>query len=142
MDAPTERRPPEDSDDALAPMQPAPVGLPYTVLFPDGEGYASADLEHPAHLPRVGDRVEYIDEAGAVHGYVVDVVIHTYQAGQGRRPAVAERGFTPAALARDLDAEAEAPGRAGSIRAGLPQVVLARASDVPEPTGSMEEDEA
>lgn len=135
-----DRRPQEDTDDALSPMQPAPSGLPYTVLFPDGDGYASADLEHPAHLPRIGDRVEYIDERGAVHGYVVDAVIHTYQAGRNGRPSIDERDFTPASLATEIDGEAEAPGRGGSIRAGLPQVVLARASDAPEPATSMEEE--
>lgn len=140
MDAPTDRRPQEDADDALAPMQPAPVGMPYTVLFPDREDYASADLEHPAHLPRIGDRVEYIDEAGAMHRYVVDAVIHTYQAGHGRRPSVDERGFSPVSLARELDGEGEAPGRGGSIRAGLPQVVLARAPDAPEAAMSKEDE--
>ena len=139
MDAPTDPRLPGDSDDALAPTQAAPAGMPYTVLFPDGYGFAAADLEHPAHLPRVGDRIEYIDERGGIHGYVVDAVIHTLQAGQGRRPSVSERDITPAALALPRDGEAEMPGRGGSIRAGLPQVVLARASDAPEPALPVEE---
>lgn len=139
MDAPTDRRPVGDTDDALAPTQAAPAGMPFTVLFPDGDGFAAADLEHPAHLPRVGDRVEYIDERGAIHGYVVDAVIHTLQAGQGRRPSVSERDITPAALALPRDGEAEMPGRGGSIRAGLPQVVLAHASDAPEPVVPVEE---
>ena len=52
MDAPTDRRPQEDADDALAPMQPAPVGMPYTVLFPDGEDYASACTDIYARLIR------------------------------------------------------------------------------------------
>lgn len=129
MDAPTDVRPMGDADDALAPMQAAPVGMPYTVVFPDGDGLAFADLEHPAHLPRVGDRVEYIDESGALHGYVVDRVIHTYQAGHGMRPAVTSRDYTPAALARPVDSRPEAPGRSGSIRAGLPQVLLRQASE-------------
>jgi hypothetical protein len=139
MDAPTDPRPLGDADDALSPMQAAPVGMPYTVVFPDGDGFAFADLEHPAHLPRVGDRVEYIDETGALHGYVVDAVIHTYQASHGARPAVAGRDYTPAALARPIDGAPEAPGRSGSIRAGLPQVVLAHASDVAEPPAALEE---
>lgn len=139
MDAPSAPRPAGDTDDALAPTQAAPAGMPYTVLFPDGDSFAAADLEHPAHLPRVGDRVEYIDERGAIHGYVVDAVIHTLQAGRGRRPSVSERDITPAALAVARDDEAEMPGRGGSIRAGLPQVVLARASDVPEPAVPVEE---
>lgn len=139
MDAPTDPRLVSDTDDALAPTQAAPAGMPYTVLFPDGDGFAAADLEHPAHLPRVGDRVEYIDERGGIHGYVVDAVIHTLQAGQGRRPSVSERDITPAALALPHDGEAEMPGRGGSVRAGLPQVVLARASDAPEPAVPVEE---
>lgn len=136
MDAPTDRRTRKETDEAFAPMQPAPAGLPYTVLLPDGDGYASADLEHPSHLPRIGDKVEYIDEGGAVHRYVVEGVIHTYQAGHAGRPTVDERGFTPASLAREMDGEAEAPGSGGSIRAGLPQVVLA-----PEPPATRMEEE-
>jgi hypothetical protein len=139
MDAPTDPRHMGDTDDALAPTQAAPAGMPYTVLFPDGDGFAGADLEHPAHLPRVGDRVEYIDERGAMHGYVVEAVIHTLQAGQGRRPSVSERDITPAALAVPRDGRAEMPGRGGSIRAGLPQVVLARSSDAPEPAVPVED---
>lgn len=139
MDAPTGPRLPGDTDDALAPTQAAPAGMPYTVLFPDGDGFAAADLEHPAHLPRVGDRVEYIDGRGAIHSYVVEAVIHTLQAGEGRRPSVSERDITPAALAVARDGEAEMPGRGGSIRAGLPQVVLAPASDTLEPAVPVEE---
>lgn len=137
MDAPDQSRQPTPSDD-LAALDSAPVGMPYTVLFPDADGFAYADLEYPAHLPRVGDRVEYIDEAGAVHGYIVDAVIHTYQGGM-HRPRVDGRRFTPTALARMPGDVPEAPGRNGSIRAGLPQVVLARASDAPEPTSSQED---
>jgi hypothetical protein len=140
MDAPTDPRLVGDTDDALAPTQAAPAGMPFTVLFPDDDGFAAADLEHPAHLPRVGDRVEYIDERGALHGYLVDAVIHTLQAGQAGRPSVSEGDFTPAALALPQHAEAETPGRGGSLRAGLPRVVLARASDAPEPAAPVEEE--
>lgn len=92
----TEQRPPhtdpDPDDDAIWPN-----GMPYTVQFPDGDGTSAADLEHPAHLPRVGDLVEYIDEQGDTHRYRVREVVHTLQAS---------------------------PSEPGQLRAGLPKVFL------------------
>jgi hypothetical protein len=92
-----------------------PGGLPYTVYFPDGDDLRAADLEHDAPLPRVGDTVEYVDETGQPHRYRVAEVIHTLQTSP---QSIAHPGKAP-----------EPPGGSGSIRAGLPKVILAVVSD-------------
>jgi hypothetical protein len=99
--------------------------MPYTVYFPDSEGYRGADLEHSAPLPRVGDRVDYIDERGVTLRFVVREVVHTLQSSVTGRPSVEEGPASPNALARTDDAPAEPPGATGSLRAGLPEVFLA-----------------
>lgn len=102
-----------------------PYGMPYTVHFPDGDGSSAADLEHPAHLPRVGDVVEYIDERGADHRYRVREVVHTLQSSALNRPMVAEGMASPQSVGRTGDdAQAEVPGESGQVRAGLPKVFL------------------
>ena len=95
--------------------------MPWTVRFPDGEQPPLADLEHPAPLPRIGDSVEYIDEHGARHRYRVRDVVHTLQSSAASRPSVDEGTFTPVSLARG---EGDREGSFGSLRAGLPTVVL------------------
>ena len=102
-----------------------PAGVPYTVYFPEGKDYRGADLEHAAPLPRVGDRVDYIDERGASHQYRVHEVVHTLQTSAATRPSVQEGTATPNALARTDDTPAEAPGGGGTLRSGLPEVFLA-----------------
>jgi hypothetical protein len=106
-----------------------PSGMPYTVYFPEGETLHPADLEHAAPLPRVGDSLEYIDERGTCRRYVVREVIHTVQAAARQRPLVGSSDETPAAFARDEDEESERPGDGGSLRAGLPKVILADAAE-------------
>jgi hypothetical protein len=102
-----------------------PYGLPYTIYFPDGDGTSAADLEYPAHLPRVGDIVEYIDETGVDHRYRVREIVHTLQSSDSHRPAVAEAAASPQSVARlEDDAVPELPGSSGQVRAGLPKVFL------------------
>jgi hypothetical protein len=101
-----------------------PDGLPYTIYFPDGDGFRGADLEYPAPLPRVGDTVDYIDERGATHRFQVCEVVHTLQTSAADRPSVKEGPASPNSLAR-TDDTAEPPGGAGALRAGLPEVFLA-----------------
>ncbi|HYM53278.1 MAG TPA: hypothetical protein VEW45_07370 [Candidatus Dormibacteraeota bacterium] len=116
-----------------------PGGMPYTVYFPDGKDYRGADLEHPAPLPRIGDRVDYIDERGVTKQFRVRDVVHTLQTSAAARPSVREGPATPNALARTDDAPAEALGGAGTLRSGLPEVFLApmepdaRAAAKPKP---------
>jgi len=92
-----------DVKEPLAEGADWPTGMPYTLYFPRRGGYAAADIEYPAPLPRVGDTVEYIDPQGINHWYVVNEVVHTFQNRQ----------------------TAESDGM-GLLRAGLPAVYLAR----------------
>ena len=98
--------------------------MPYTVYFPDGDDLRGADLEHDAPLPRVGDTVEYVDETGQRRRYVVAEVIHTLQTSAHDRPSINEGEASPDALARP-GGSPEPPGGGGSLRAGLPKVILA-----------------
>jgi len=120
------RQHPADVDTEPQPMEETwPYGMPYTVYFPDGDGSSAADLEYPAHLPRVGDNVEYIDERGESRRYRVREVVHTLQSSAARRPLVAQGEASPQAIARpEVDAEPERPGGSGEVRAGLPKVYL------------------
>lgn len=109
-----------------------PDGMPYTVYFPDGDGFRGADLEYPAPLPRVGDTVEYIDERGDRHRFQVRQVVHTLQTSAADRPSVKEGPASPNSLARTDEGAAEPPGGAGALRAGLPEVFLGpMTSDAP-----------
>jgi hypothetical protein len=118
--------------DPDAPNGGWPSGMPYTVAFPDGDGYIEADLEHHAPLPRVGDTIEYVDEAGDAHRYRVREVIHTIQSSASHRPAVDEGTATPNAFARLGDERAERPGEGGLVRTGLPKVVLEERDGAPD----------
>lgn len=80
-----------------------PAGMPYTVYFPRRGGYAAGDIEYTTPLPRVGDMIEYLDQQGASHWYVVAEVVHTLQSSP-----------------------AEAPDGIRLLRAGIPAVYLAR----------------
>lgn len=129
MSEPPEQVEPEQVQPEQA--QPEPMdytwayGMPYTVQFPEADGHAEADLEHPAHLPRVGDMVEYIDERGACRRYRVREVVHTLQSSAAYRPAVESGSASPQSVARpEPDEEAELPGASGQVRAGLPKVFL------------------
>lgn len=118
-----------EANEPNAPEAAWPSGMPYTVHFPDGEGYIGADLEHPAPLPRVGDTLEYLDETGRCRRYRVREVIHTLQSSAAFRPRVADRGASPEAIARIDGEEAERPGEMGAVRAGLPKVLLEEADE-------------
>lgn len=98
--------------------------MPWTVHLPVDGGYRAADLEHPAPLPRIGERVEYIDETGQRQLYRVVEVIHTLQSAADTRPPVSAGGGSPNATPR-LGQAPEAPGSEGLVRAGLPRVYLA-----------------
>ena len=84
------------------------AGMPYTLYFPRRGGFAAADIEYAAPLPRVGDTVEYLDPRGASHWYVVSEVIHTLQGPQTGEPE-----------------------RIQLLRAGIPAVYLARSRRKP-----------
>ena len=81
-----------------------PVDMPYTLYFPRRGGFAAADIEYSAPLPRVGETIEYIDAQAISHRYRVIDVVHTFQ-------------DSPAA---------QGPETIRLLRAGLPAVYLAR----------------
>ena len=109
--------------------------VPWTVCVPHEGGFNCADLEHHAPLPRIGDAVEYIDEAGQRHWYRVRDVVHTIQSAADTRPTVAEGGGSPNSTPRDRG-PAEAPASSGQVRAGLPRVFL-QPTDPPQPGETM-----
>lgn len=110
-----------------------PKGTPWTVHFPQGDGYVAADLEYAAPLPRAGDIVEYIDERAQCHRFRVKEVIHTLQSSAAGRPVVAAAGASPQSIARVDGQEAERPGDGGVVRSGLPKVILERVEDEDQP---------
>jgi hypothetical protein len=97
-----------------------PEGLPWTLVVEDEEW--SADLEHAAHVPRVGELVELITARGEHRAYRVTAVVHTVQPSASERPPVAAERTGPNATVSDL--ETEAPPR--SLRAGLPRIFVRR----------------
>ncbi len=119
-----------DLDQAGEPTEPNapddawPTGMPYTVHFPDGDGFIGADLEYPAPLPRVGDSVEYLDETGATRRFRVREVVHTLQSSAAHRPRVEDEDASPDSIARVDGEPPERPGESGVVRAGLPKVIL------------------
>lgn len=79
-----------------------PIGTPWTLQV-DGDDGWTADLEHAAPIPRVGERIDFIGEGAVQRAYRVIEVIHTVQpAPDSTSPA----GDTP-----------------GVLRAGLPRVI-------------------
>ena len=99
-----------------------PLGTPWT-LEVTGESGWTADLEHGAPLPRVGDQVEFIGEDGRRRIFRVTEVVHTLQASASERPPVRAERSSPNSIV--TDGAAEEPPRA--LRAGLPRVVVSPA---------------
>ena len=97
--------------------------VPYTVVFCDVSRTTAADLAHAAPLPRVGDRVEYIDESAQIHRYTVREVIHTLQLAAEARPEVSSHTQLPAAMTA-ADEEDKMSPEGTMLRAGLPRIVL------------------
>lgn len=110
----------EESLDELGPEQGGgpPAGSAWTLMVPDEKW--SADLEHAAPVPRVGDMIEYIAADGARRYFVVRQVTHTLQPAASERPAVHHEERGPNTLVRD-DPD---PGPPRTLRAGLPRVIV------------------
>jgi hypothetical protein len=94
-----------------------PLLLPWTLVAPDEQW--EADLEHGAPLPRVGERIDYITDDGTHRTFRVTEVIHTVQSAATERPAVREERTGPNSTVNDAGDR-----HPGSIRAGLPRVVV------------------
>lgn len=95
-----------------------PPGMPWTLCVKDEDW--SADLEHAAPLPRVGERIEYIGADGARRIFRVEEVVHTLQASSSHRPRVRDEQRGPNTLVNDAEGS-EVPRE---LRAGLPRVVV------------------
>jgi len=96
-----------------------PIGSAWTLVVEGDEGW-SADLEHAAPLPRVGERVEFIAEDGTRRHYRVTQVAHTLQTSASERPRVREEQSLPNSVV--TDGADDDPPRA--LRAGLPRVFV------------------
>lgn len=106
-------------DDELTPEEgggPPPL-MPWTLVV-EGEDW-SADLEHGAPLPRVGEVVEYIAEDGVRRTFRVIDVIHTVQSSANERPPVRDEEATPNATV-----DRPVPQTPRALRAGLPRVMV------------------
>jgi hypothetical protein len=97
-----------------------PLGYAWTLEVAGEEGW-SADLEHAAPIPRIGETLEYIAEDGTHAFYRVTDVMHTVQPAASERPTVREEHSTPNSLVTD----GVEPGPPRELRAGLPRVVVA-----------------
>ena len=109
----------QDSPDGPGPEQGGgpPALMPWTLVVEE-EGW-SADLEHGAPLPRVGDRVDFIADDGQLRSFRVSDVVHTVQRSAGERPRVREERAVPNST---VDSPVEEPPR--ELRAGLPRVYV------------------
>ena len=95
--------------------------MPWTLVV-DDEG-CSADLEHGAWLPAIGERIDFITADGEQRVYRVKEVIHTLQPSASERPPVRTEEHTPNST---VDGPTSEPPR--ELRAGLPRVVVVRDS--------------
>lgn len=111
------------TDEHVEPIGPEqgggpPLAMPWTLVV-EGDGGWTADLEHGAPLPRIGDRVEYIADDGTQHRFRVRDVIHTVQSSSGERPRVRDEHGSP-----NSTVEGAGDRHPGALRAGLPQVIV------------------
>jgi hypothetical protein len=111
--------PTDETRETLGPEEGGgpPLLTPWTLVV-DGEGW-SADLEHGAPLPRVGERIEFIADNGEQRRFVVRDVVHTVQSAPGERPLVREEQRGPNST---VDRATDDPPH--GLRAGLPRVIV------------------
>lgn len=95
-----------------------PVGTAWTLEIA-GEQPGSADLEHAAPLPRVGEAIELIHTDGSRRFLRVHDVIHVLQPSASERPPVREEDAGP----NSTVAGGSTSGESALLRAGLPRVV-------------------
>jgi hypothetical protein len=94
-----------------------PDALPWTLVVEDEDW--SADLEHGAALPRVGDVIEFIADDGVQRRFRVREIVHTLQSSAAERPSVREETHGPNAT---VSGAGDRIPRA--LRAGLPRVLV------------------
>jgi hypothetical protein len=110
-----------DRPEALGPEEGGgpPTSLtPWTLLVEDEDW--SADLEHGAPVPRVGDLVEWIRDDGDKRVFRVVRVVHTVQSSATDRPPVRTEHAGP-----NSTVETMYGGQPRLLRAGLPRVIVA-----------------
>ena len=95
-----------------------PLGTAWT-LDVVGDDPASADLEHAAPLPRVGEAIELIRADGSRRFLRVRQLIHVLQPSASERPPVREEDAGP----NSTVAGESGAGGSALLRAGLPRVV-------------------
>jgi hypothetical protein len=111
----------QDPAETLGPEEgggPPSALMPWTLVVEDEDW--SADLEHGAPVPRVGDLVEFIADDGDKRLFRVLRVVHTVQSSPGERPLVRDEHAGPNST---VDMPSGATPR--SLRAGLPRVIVA-----------------
>lgn len=96
-----------------------PVGTAWTLEVAGDEDGWSADLEHAAPLPRVGELLELIQANGSRRTFQVRGVVHVLQPSASQRPLVREERASPNTIVLD-DPSAGTPR---ILRAGLPRVI-------------------
>jgi hypothetical protein len=109
----------DDSADPLGPEQGGgpPALMPWTLVVEE-EGW-SADLEHGAPLPRIGERVDVIADDGRLRSFRVSDVVHTVQRAASERPRVGDEHAGPNSI---VDNPVNEPPR--ELGAGLPRVYV------------------
>jgi hypothetical protein len=95
-----------------------PLGTAWTLDIV-GDEPESADLEHAAPLPRVGEAIELIRADGSRRFLRVRQVIHVLQPSASQRPPVREEDAGP----NSTVAGGWGAGGPALLRAGLPRVV-------------------
>jgi hypothetical protein len=93
-----------------------PIGTPWTLVV-EAEGW-SADLEHAAPIPRIGETIEYITETGDRRSYRVARIVHTVQGSATERPPVRSEASGPNSTVSGDHPDHVPTG----LRAGLPRV--------------------
>jgi hypothetical protein len=99
-----------------------PAVLPWTLVVEDEDW--SADLEHGATLPRVGERIEFIADDGSQRRLEVTAVVHTVQHASSERPPVGTESRGP-----NSTVDEPPQGPPSLLRAGLPRVYAIAADD-------------
>lgn len=94
-----------------------PIGAAWTLDVAGDAGW-SADLEHAAPVPGVGETIELIQTDGSRLLLQVREVIHVLQPSASDRPTVGDEASGPNSIVVDA---AVSPPRL--LRAGLPRVV-------------------
>lgn len=118
----SEHDPPLDVEEGGGP----PIGTAWTLDVVGDAGW-SADLEHAAPLPRIGETLEFIRTDGSRQRLQVREVIHVLQPSASDRAPVREEASGPNSIVRD-DARVTGPRL---LRAGLPRVVASPVDPAP-----------